>query len=139
MKSIIYSLFFTLMLLMMACTPGLRSVVYNNTGQIVKLHLCRDTFVIPRHKSVEIFNVLCEDTPKLVINGKIYEYSHKFINFPIEEIYNEYLVRKVGEVVVRYQIDIEGLIYILSVKQNFPYREKGAQPKKFPLQPIIVD
>ena len=117
------------------CTPGLKSVVFNNTSHLVVVEVCSKTYEIAVGASAEIQNILCEEASTIQIGDNLFHYKVKFINYPIEEKFNDYVEKNVGNRVIKYQINENGTILIVPVKIGFPYVENIKQPPGFPLKP----
>ena len=124
-----------IVILCSGCTPGLKSVVFNNTKESVVVEVCSEKHEIDVGASVEIYNILCEEAPTVKIGNNSFHYETKFINYPIEVKYDEYIDKKIGKRVIKYQINEDGTILIVPVKNSFPYVENIKQPAGFPLAP----
>ena len=122
-------------ILVSGCTPALKSVVFNNTSNTVIVEICSEKYEIPVGKYAAIFNVLCEKAPKITIGKITFIYDKKLVSYPLEEKYKEYVEKKIGERVIKYQINENGFILLVPVKESFPYVHNVKQPKGFPIKP----
>ncbi len=84
---------------------------------------------------MNIFSVLCEQALNIEIGSIIYHYDGKLINYPLEEKYKNYIEKKIGERVIKYQINGNGAILLVPVGENFPYVHNIVQPNGFPIKP----
>jgi hypothetical protein len=117
------------------CTPALRSVVFNNTSKPITVELCSEKYEIPVGAYSEISAILCEQAPNIKIGDITFYYEAKFVNYPIEKKYGSYVEKKIGERVIKYQINESGVVLLVPVNENFPYVQNIEQPNGFPMKP----
>ena len=124
-----------LVIIISGCTPALKSVVFNNTSNAVIVELCSEKYEIPAGEHIDILSVLCGQVLNIKIGSIIHYYDDKFINYPLEEKYKNYIEKKIGERVIKYQINRNGDILLVPVRENFPYVHNIVQPIGFPIKP----